>query len=126
VDAFATARARLFSIAYRMLNTRADAEAFCIDMQGRDRIKHNADPRHLNAVADLREAPFFGERERAALPWAKIVSATVLSDANDGACAKLLQHFSDTEIADLGFTIAAIYAWNLLKVSFRKRWPEAT
>src|SRR3954470_10071044 len=57
--------------------------AYCIDMHWRDLIKHDADPRHLNAVAGWREAPFFDERERAALRWAEIVTATPASDASD-------------------------------------------
>jgi AhpD family alkylhydroperoxidase len=99
--------------------------AFCIDMHWRDLIKHNADPRHLNAVAGWREAPFFSERERAALQWAEIVTATPHSEASDEEFARLQQHFSDAEIADLGFAIAAINAWNLLNVSFRNPVPEA-
>ena len=98
--------------------------AYCIDMHWRDLIRQDADPRHLNALAGWREAPFFSERERAALRWAEIVNATPHSDASDEEFAKLRAHFSDVEIAELGFTIAAINAWNLLNVSFRNPVPE--
>ena len=98
--------------------------AFCIDMHWRDLIRQDADPRHLNAVAGWREAPFFSERERAALRWAEIVTATPHSDASDEEFANLRAHFSDVEIAELGFTIAMINAWNLLNVSFRNPVPE--
>lgn len=99
--------------------------AYCIDMHWRDLIKLDADPRHLNAVAGWREAPFFDERERAALRWAELVTATPHSDASDEEFARLRQHFSDAEIAELGFAIAAINAWNLLNVSFRNPVPAA-
>ena len=98
--------------------------AFCIDMHWRDLIRQDANPRHLNAVAGWREAPFFSERERAALRWAELVTATPHSDASDEEFALLKAQFSDTEIAELGFAIAAINAWNLLNVSFRNPVPQ--
>lgn len=98
--------------------------AYCIDLHWRDLIRQNADPRHLNAVAGWREASFFSERERAALRWAEIVTATPNDDASDEEFASLRTQFSDEEIAELGFVIAAINSWNLLNVSFRSPVPE--
>ena len=34
----------------------------CVDMHWRDLIKQGAEPRHLNAIAGWREAPFFDAR----------------------------------------------------------------
>lgn len=96
---------------------------YCIDMHWRDLIRQEVDPRHLNAVAAWREAPFFSERERAAFRWAEIVTATPHSDASDEEYALLKEHFNDTEIAELGFAIVAINAWNMLNVSFRNPIP---
>lgn len=98
--------------------------AFCMDMHWRDLIRQGAEPRHLNAVAGWREAPFFSERERAALRWAELVTATPHSDASDEEFVRLRAHFSDAEIAELGFAIATINAWNLLNVSFRNPVPD--
>ena len=98
--------------------------AYCIDTHWRDLIKLDVNPRHLNAVAGWREAPFFTERERAALRWAEIVTDIPRSDASDEEFALLRAQFSDQEIAELGFTIAVINAWNLLNVSFRNPVPE--
>ncbi len=98
--------------------------AYCIDMHWRDLIKMGMDPRHLNAVTGWREAPFFDERERAALEWAELVTGVPQLDPNDAAFARLREQFSDEEIAELGFVIATITAWNLLNVSFRNPLPE--
>jgi AhpD family alkylhydroperoxidase len=97
--------------------------AYCIDMHWRDLIQHDDNPRHVNAVAGWREAPFFNERERAALRWAEVVTAIPHRDPGDAEFAHLKQYFSDEEIAELGFAIAVINAWNLLNVSFRNPVP---
>jgi len=96
----------------------------CVDMHWRDLVKQGLDPRHLNALAGWREAPFFSERERAALAWADAVNALPGRDETDSAWPGLREHFSDTEIAELGYTIAAIRAWNVINLSLRNPLPE--
>lgn len=96
----------------------------CIDMHWRDLIRQEADPRHINAIAGWREAPFFSERERAALHWAEIVNAIPVKEPSDDDFARLQAHFSDAEIAELSYAIAVIKGWNLLNVSLRNPIPE--
>jgi AhpD family alkylhydroperoxidase len=96
----------------------------CIDMHWRDLIKQDADPRHLNALAGWREAPFFSARERAALGWAEAVNALPQRDDTDVAYAEAERHFSSQEIAELGYAISAIKGWNLLNLSLRNQIPE--
>ncbi|GAA0753346.1 carboxymuconolactone decarboxylase family protein [Ideonella azotifigens] len=98
--------------------------AYCMDMHWQDLVKLDADPRHLNAVAGWREAPFFSERERAALRWAELVTDIPHKDASDEEFALLKAVFSDEEIADLAFAIAIINAWNLISVSMRNPLPQ--
>jgi AhpD family alkylhydroperoxidase len=93
--------------------------ALCIDMHWRELIAEDADPRHLNAVAGWREAPFFNERERAALAWTELVTRIPQADPDDAAFAALKAQFSDEEIAELTFAIAVINAWNRLNVAMR-------
>ena len=97
---------------------------FCMDMHWRDLIKQEADPRHLNALAGWREAPFFSPRERAALRWAEAVNALPHSTPLDTDFAELREHFNDNEIAELGYAIAVIKGWNMLNVSVRNPIPE--
>jgi AhpD family alkylhydroperoxidase len=96
---------------------------YCIDMHWRDLIKLEVTPRHANAVAGWREAPFFSARERAALQWAELVNGIPHTDPSDAAFAALQTEFTDEEIAELGFVIGAIRAWNMLNVSFRNPIP---
>jgi AhpD family alkylhydroperoxidase len=96
----------------------------CVDMHWRFLLKQGADPRHLNAIAGWREAPFFSARERAALAWADAVNALPQRDDTDAAYSELREHFNETEIAELSYGIAAIRGWNLLNLSLRNQIPE--
>ena len=96
----------------------------CVDMHWRDLIKQGADPRHVNAVAGWREAPFFDARERAALAWADAVNALPQRDDTDAVYPALREQFNETEIAELGYVISAIKGWNLLNISLRNQIPE--
>lgn len=114
--------ARLLELVF-MRVSQVNGCAYCIDMHWHELKRLDMDPRHINAVAGWREAPFFSDRERAALRWAEIVNALPASDASDEEFARLREHFDDAQIAELGFAIATIAAWNLLNVSFRNPLP---
>ena len=96
----------------------------CVDMHWRELIKQGADPRHLNAIAGWREAPFYRPRERAALGWAEAVNALPQRDDTDAAYAELEKHFNPTEIAELSYAVAVIKGWNVLNLSLRNQIPE--
>jgi AhpD family alkylhydroperoxidase len=96
----------------------------CVDMHWRELVRQDADARHLNALPGWREAPFFSERERAALHWAEIVNAIPAKDPSDQDFSRLQQYFSDNEIVELGYAIAVIRAWNVLNISMRNPIPE--
>jgi AhpD family alkylhydroperoxidase len=99
--------------------------AFCIDMHWADLLKQGMDPRHVNAVAGWREAQrFFSERDQAALNWAEAVNAVPHRAPSDEDFARVRQHFSDEEIAELTFAVGAIRAWNMLNASFHMPVPE--
>ena len=97
---------------------------FCVDMHWRDLIRQGMDPRHLNAVAVWREAPFFSERERAALRWAEIVNGQPHIDASDEEFKRVREYLSENEVVELGYAVAAIKGWNMLNLSLRNPIPE--
>jgi AhpD family alkylhydroperoxidase len=115
-------RGRLIELVFMRLS-QINGCAWCMDMHWQELVKMGVEPRHINAVAGWQEAPFFSDRERAALRWAELVNAMPQRETTDEEFARLKHHFSDEEIAELGFAIAAIRAWNLLNVSFRNPLP---
>ncbi|CAN5576674.1 carboxymuconolactone decarboxylase family protein [soil metagenome] len=114
--------ARLVELVF-MRVSQVNGCGFCVDMHWTELIRLGTDPRHVNAVSAWPEAPFFSERERAALRWAEIVTSIPHSDASDAEFAALKGQFSDEEIAELGFAISIITSWNLLNVSLRNPIP---
>lgn len=97
--------------------------AFCLDMHVTDAIKHGESQRRLATVAAWREAPFFTERERAALEWTEAVTLIAQTHVPDAAWDAVKPHFTEQEIANLTLLIIAINGWNRIAVSFRKM-PE--
>ncbi len=97
--------------------------AFCLDMHVTDAIKHGESQRRLATIAAWREAPFFTERERAALEWTEAVTLVAQTHVPDAVWEAAKPHFSEQEIADLTLLIIAINGWNRIAVSFRKM-PE--
>ncbi|WP_454835744.1 carboxymuconolactone decarboxylase family protein [Pseudomonas lini] len=98
--------------------------AFCIDMHTADAIKGGETPRRLFAVTAWREAPFFTDRERAALAWTESLTQLSLTHAPDEDYALLSAEFSPKEMVDLTVAISTINSWNRLAVGFRKM-PQA-
>lgn len=93
--------------------------AYCVDMHTLDAAARGESAQRLHAVAAWHEAPFFTERERAAL--ALTDEMTLLSDrhvprdAFDAARAQ----FDDDELAQLIWAITVINAWNRIAVATR-------
>ena len=98
--------------------------AFCIDMHTADAIKGGETPRRLFAVTAWREAPFFTERERAALLWTETLTQLSLTHAPDEDYEVVAAQFSPQEMVDLTVAISTINSWNRLAVGFRKT-PQA-
>lgn len=91
--------------------------AFCMDMHWQDLVKQGASARELNTVAGWRESPFFTPKERAALAWAERVAVIPQGEISDAHYAEAREQLSEAEVAELGFAVATITAWNLLNVS---------
>ncbi|WP_211441186.1 carboxymuconolactone decarboxylase family protein [Collimonas humicola] len=94
--------------------------AFCIDMHTADARKAGETERRLYAVTAWREAPFFSDRERAALAWTEAVTLIAQTHAPDADYALLRAQFNDTEMVNLTLAINTINSWNRLAVGFRK------
>lgn len=98
--------------------------AYCLDLHTTEARHLGESQQRLDCLAAWREAPFFTERERAALAWAEAVTCIAETRAPDEAYAQVKKHFSDKELVDLTVAIAMINAWNRLSVAFRSEPKE--
>lgn len=67
----------------RMRASQLNGCAYCLDMHSKDARAHGETEQRLYAVSAWREAPFFTERERAALEWTEhltLIAGNGISD----------------------------------------------
>ncbi|MFC7545428.1 carboxymuconolactone decarboxylase family protein [Plantactinospora sp. GCM10030261] len=95
--------------------------AFCVDMHSQDAEQAGESVRRLFAVSTWREAPFFTERERAALALTDEVTRLGEHGVSDEVWDTAAKHFAEKELADLLVAIATINVWNRIAVSTHKQ-----
>ena len=92
--------------------------AYCIDMHTKDARTYGESEQRLYGLSAWREAPFYSDRERAALAWAEAVTLVSESHVPDDVYAQARDHFTEKELVDLTLAIIAINSWNRLAISF--------
>ena len=93
--------------------------AFCIDMHWKDLRAAGETEQRLYGLDAWREAPYYTDRERAALAWIEAVTFIANGHASDTVYEEVRRHFGEKEIADLTLAIATINAWNRLGIAAR-------
>ena len=95
--------------------------AYCIDIHTKVARRAGESERRLHAVAAWHEAPFFDERERAALALTDAV--TLISDDHvpHEVWEEASAHFEPEELAQLVWAITVINAWNRIAITTRMR-----
>ncbi len=93
--------------------------AHCLDMHSKDARALGEDEQRLHVLAAWREAPFYSDRERAALAWCESLTRLADTGAPESDYGRLTEVFSDEEIVVLTYAIVAINGWNRLAVGLR-------
>ena len=93
--------------------------AYCLDMHTQDARAEGESEQRLYLVAAWREAPFFSDRERAALEWTEAITLVANDHVPDEVYERVRPHFSDEELVYLTMVVNVINAWNRLNVAFR-------
>lgn len=93
--------------------------AYCIDMHTKDARAAGETEQRIYALSAWREAPFFTERERAALAWTEAVTLVSKDNVPDEVFSRARAHFEEHELVELTLAIATINAWNRFGVAFR-------
>ncbi len=93
--------------------------AYCLDMHSKDLRAAGETEQRLYLLDAWREAPFYSDRERAALAWAEAVTLVTEGHVPDEVYEQARAQFSDGDLANLTLAIAAINSWNRLNIAFR-------
>lgn len=93
--------------------------AYCIDMHWKDARAAGETEQRLYGLDAWREAPYYSDSERAVLEWTEALTDIPDGHAPEAVYEAVRAHFSDKELADLSWAIAAINAWNRVAIGFR-------
>lgn len=97
--------------------------AFCLDMHTKDARKAGETEQRLYALSAWREAPFFTDRERAALALTEAVTLVADGHVAQEVLDDAAGEFTPQELTRLVYAIVEINAWNRLAIATGS--PEA-
>ena len=108
----------------RMRASQINGCAFCLNMHSREARAAGESEQRLYVLQAWREAPFYSDRERAALAWTEALTRISDGPVPDELYAETRRHFDEKAIVDLSLAIIAINAWNRLAIPFRSKLDE--
>lgn len=86
--------------------------AYCTDAHSAEAVTVGVATRKVLSLPVWREAPFFTARERAALALTEAITRLTDGPVSDQVWDAAAAEFSDTELAELVWSIAIINTWN--------------
>src|SRR5579862_6076544 len=93
--------------------------AYCLDMHWKDARALGENEQRLYGLDAWREAPYYTDRERAALAWTEAVTLVAQTHVPDEVYEVAKKEFNEKQLADLTLAIATINAWNRFAISAR-------
>lgn len=93
--------------------------AFCIDMHTKDARATGETEQRLYGLSAWRDAPYYRDRERAALAWTEAVTLVAQDHVPDEVYEHARQQFAEQELVNLTMAVIAINGWNRLAISLR-------
>lgn len=103
----------------KMRASQINGCAYCLDMHSKDARALGETEQRLYGLDAWREAPYYTDRERAALTW--IESLTLITEGHvpDEVYEEVRKVFSEQELVDLTMVAVAINGWNRIAIAFR-------
>ena len=103
----------------RMRASQINGCAYCLDMHSKDARAAGETEQRLYELDAWREAPFYSDRERAALAWTEAVTLVSQGHVPDDVYELARKQFSEKELVDLTIAVVSINSWNRFAISFR-------
>ena len=92
--------------------------AYCIDMHTKDARTGGETEQRLYSLSVWSEAPYYTDRERAALAFTEAVTLIADGHVPDDVYEQARQQFNDEELVKLMIGIVIINTWNRFAITF--------
>ena len=93
--------------------------AFCLNMHTKDARKMGETEQRIYALNAWAEAPYYTDKERAALALTEAVTLVSTSHVPDDVYNAALAVFTEEEVAKITLSIAMINTWNRIAITSR-------
>jgi AhpD family alkylhydroperoxidase len=103
----------------KMRASQLNGCGYCLDMHSKDARARGESEQRLYLLNAWREAPFYSDRERAALAWCEALTLLPQTGAPDDVYAEVERAFEPEEVVALTLAIVAINGWNRFAVGLR-------
>jgi AhpD family alkylhydroperoxidase len=105
----------------KMRASQINGCAYCLDMHSKDLRALGETEQRIYLLDAWEEAPFYSDRERAALAWTDAVTRVADGHVPDAVYEHARQQFTEKELVDLTLAVATINAWNRLAIAMRSQ-----
>lgn len=102
----------------KMRASQINGCGYCLDMHSKDARHAGESEQRLYLLNAWREAPFYSDRERAALAWTEAFTTLEKQHVSDEVYEQARANFSHEELVRLTLAVAAINAWNRINIAF--------
>lgn len=92
--------------------------AFCLDMHSKNLRANGETEQRLFVLDAWREAPFYTDKERAALLWCETLTVLNGREVPNDIFNEVHTQFSETEMVDLTMAVIAINSYNRINIAF--------
>ncbi|TAM95388.1 MAG: carboxymuconolactone decarboxylase family protein [Chitinophagaceae bacterium] len=104
----------------KLRSSQINGCAYCLDMHSKDAVAIGENPQRIYVLDAWREAPFYSDKEKAALAWCEALTLISETGAPDNVYEELHKYFNEKEIMELTFAIITINSWNRLAIGLRQ------
>jgi AhpD family alkylhydroperoxidase len=103
----------------KMRASQINGCAYCIDMHSKYARAMGETEQRLYALNAWREAPFYTDRERAALALTEAITLITDGHVSDDVYAQTCRVFDEKEVGQIVWAAAVINTWNRLAIAAR-------
>jgi AhpD family alkylhydroperoxidase len=103
----------------KMRASQINGCAYCIDMHSKYARAMGETEQRLYALNAWREAPFYTDRERAALALTEAITLITDGHVSDDVYAQACRVFDEKEVGQIVWAAAVINTWNRLAIAAR-------